>query len=102
MGKSSDLKLLISNKMRNILLLHIVLTFALEPNFDNCPDKEIGEACIIQCQRDSWKCLIDCDQDPNCQVKCGRDQLDCTYHCPCYVYCLDGCSQCADHPMCNP
>ena len=63
-------------------------------------DSELGEVCLVNCSHDAWSCLRGCDGNEYCQFKCLREQVNCVYNCPCQLYCLEGCAQCADHPMC--
>ncbi|CAG5110039.1 Oidioi.mRNA.OKI2018_I69.chr2.g4490.t1.cds [Oikopleura dioica] len=63
-----------------------------------CPDQELGDQCVSNCQGDLSTCLASCS-DASCQEQCYNNFNTCSFRCPCNIFCPEGCKDC-DNPIC--
>ncbi len=61
-------------------------------------DQELGDQCESGCTNDLGSCLSTCS-DANCQEKCYTNFNNCSFRCPCNIFCPDGCIGC-DNEIC--
>ena len=66
----------------------------------NCPDLELGESCITECDATLTSCIIECASDTTCIAQCNREFSDCDANCPCSTNCPTGCDKCMN-PLCK-
>ena len=62
---------------------------------DNDEAAKCQDDCLISYQ----DCLSLCN-DSACEVECARKLSDCSYYCPCFGGCPDGCNNCLN-PVCT-
>ncbi|CAG5108258.1 Oidioi.mRNA.OKI2018_I69.chr1.g3710.t1.cds [Oikopleura dioica] len=60
----------------------------------NCPDQELGDLCESNCLDGLSSCLSDCLSDAGCQEQCYTSFNNCSFRCPCNIFCPDGCKDC--------
>ena len=57
-------------------------------------DVDLANSCAQECEAISAECKDQCNDEPNCLLKCNQAQSDCTVFCPCFEKCPQGCSGC--------
>jgi hypothetical protein len=63
-------------------------------------DQELADQCEAGCTSDLGVCLSGCS-DASCQEKCYTNYNNCSFRCPCNIFCPDGCAGC-ENEICPP